>query len=65
MIFQARDAYALNPVEIRVITVQMQMVTYQWLVSFNRAFSETMITKNVLEKLIRTQCRRVSETAAL
>ncbi|KAK5986834.1 Metal transporter cnnm-1, partial [Trichostrongylus colubriformis] len=43
----------------RVISVQMQLVTLQWLTTNHKAFSPDLISQSVLEKLIRQHCRRV------
>nr|CDJ91559.1 Protein of unknown function DUF21 and Cystathionine beta-synthase domain containing protein [Haemonchus contortus] len=43
----------------RVISVQMQLVTMQWLTTNHKAFSTDLISPSVLEKLIRQHCRRV------
>ncbi|VDK50092.1 unnamed protein product [Anisakis simplex] len=43
----------------RVISVQMQLVTMQWLTTNLRAFHADIISQNVLEKLIKQHVRRV------
>ncbi|MCP9257398.1 Metal transporter CNNM4 [Dirofilaria immitis] len=43
----------------RIISVQMQLVTMQWLATNQPAFNPDVITPNVLEKLIKQHVRRV------
>ncbi|VDM49453.1 unnamed protein product [Toxocara canis] len=43
----------------RVISVQMQLVTMQWLTTNHRAFHPDIISQSVLEKLIKQHVRRV------
>ncbi|KAK6033226.1 hypothetical protein OSTOST_00591 [Ostertagia ostertagi] len=58
---QARDLSCLMDADepSRVISVQMQLVTMQWLTTNHKAFSADLISQSVLEKLIRQHCRRV------
>ncbi|VDN82117.1 unnamed protein product [Brugia pahangi] len=43
----------------RIISVQMQLVTMQWLATNQHAFNPDLISPNVLEKLIKQHVRRV------
>uniref|UniRef100_A0AAF5RTS5 CNNM transmembrane domain-containing protein n=1 Tax=Wuchereria bancrofti TaxID=6293 RepID=A0AAF5RTS5_WUCBA len=43
----------------RIISVQMELVTMQWLATNQHAFNPDLISPNVLEKLIRQHVRRV------
>ncbi|VDD96843.1 unnamed protein product, partial [Enterobius vermicularis] len=43
----------------QVISVQMQLVTMQWLVTNHKAFDPELISQNVLERLIKQHVRRV------
>uniref|UniRef100_A0A0R3RRI1 CNNM transmembrane domain-containing protein n=1 Tax=Elaeophora elaphi TaxID=1147741 RepID=A0A0R3RRI1_9BILA len=43
----------------RIISVQMQLVTMQWLATNQPAFNPDLISPNVLEKLIKQHVRRV------
>uniref|UniRef100_A0A8R1XU21 CNNM transmembrane domain-containing protein n=5 Tax=Onchocerca TaxID=6281 RepID=A0A8R1XU21_ONCVO len=43
----------------RIISVQMQLVTMQWLATNQHAFNPDLISTNVLEKLIKQHVRRV------
>ncbi|CAI4233125.1 unnamed protein product [Auanema sp. JU1783] len=58
---QARDISSLvdGDEPSRVISVQMLLVTMQWLTSNQRAFHQDMISQTVLERLIRQHCRKV------
>ncbi|CAJ0915620.1 unnamed protein product, partial [Mesorhabditis belari] len=46
----------------RVISVQMLLVTMQWLTTNHQAFTQVMISQTVLEKLIRQNVKRVELT---
>ncbi|CAJ0949756.1 unnamed protein product, partial [Mesorhabditis belari] len=46
----------------RVISVQMLLVTMQWLTTNHQAFTQVMISQSVLEKLIRQNVKRVELT---
>uniref|UniRef100_A0A915PKT1 CNNM transmembrane domain-containing protein n=1 Tax=Setaria digitata TaxID=48799 RepID=A0A915PKT1_9BILA len=43
----------------RIISVQMQLVTMQWLATNQHAFNPDLISPNILEKLIKQHVRRV------
>ncbi|TMS39040.1 hypothetical protein L596_005632 [Steinernema carpocapsae] len=45
------------------VSMQIQMVTVQWLVANEPAFGELYIDRNVLERLVRTNCKRVDISA--
>lgn len=47
------------------MSMQIQMVALQWLVSNEPAFSSNLIDTNVLERLIRTSARRVDVAAIM
>uniref|UniRef100_A0A158R641 CNNM transmembrane domain-containing protein n=1 Tax=Syphacia muris TaxID=451379 RepID=A0A158R641_9BILA len=46
----------------QVISVQMQLVAMQWLVTNHKAFNPELISQNVLEKIIKQHVRRVEFT---
>ncbi|KAK0404571.1 hypothetical protein QR680_017517 [Steinernema hermaphroditum] len=59
---QARDlTYCMmdNDTASQVISMQMQLVTLQWLTTNHRAFHSDFISQNILEKIIRQNVRRV------
>lgn len=61
--FQARDLTACileQDGPSRVISVQMELVTMQWLTTNHLAFHPDLISPNVLEKLIKQHVKRVS-----
>ncbi|VDO11775.1 unnamed protein product [Brugia timori] len=62
ILFQALDLAACLLEEdgaSRIISVQMQLVTMQWLATNQHAFNPDLISPNVLEKLIKQHVRRV------
>ncbi|CAO4372158.1 unnamed protein product [Caenorhabditis nigoni] len=48
-----------------MISMQLQMVALQWLVSNERAFRQEFLDTNVLERLIRSSARRVDVSALM
>ncbi|TKR81092.1 hypothetical protein L596_015030 [Steinernema carpocapsae] len=48
-----------NDVASELISMQMQLVTLQWLTTNHRAFHSDFISQNILEKIIRQNVRRV------
>ncbi|MFH4976128.1 hypothetical protein AB6A40_002837 [Gnathostoma spinigerum] len=59
--FQSRDVSKLFEKDIQetMVSMQLQMATVQWLVANEAAFSETLIDRTVLLRLIRNNVRRV------
>lgn len=66
-LFKARDLTYIfeHDGPSQVISVQMQLVTMQWLVTNHKAFDPELISQNVLERLIKQHVRRVSFVSAV